>query len=452
MNVTLNKTDSVNATITVDVVKSDYEKEVENSLKDLRRNAIIPGFRKGMVPPAFLFQKYGKSILVEEINKLVSKSLSDYIIDNKLAILGEPLPSEEQAPVDFDKQEDFNFTFDVGLSPVIDVQLTKDDHLTYYTIQVTEDMIDQQIENFKSQYGTHDSVEDIVEKDLVKGHLVELNESGEPKDNGIIEENAILMPAYIKNEDEKKKFLDAKLHTTVVFNPSTAYDGNEAELTSLLKIKKEEVKNYTDDFSFEIYEISRYKEAEINQELFDKVFGPEKVDSEAAFRDKIKEDFAQQLAPESDYKFIVDVQKLLEEKASNMQLPDAFLKRWLLASDPKRTPESVEEDYPKILNDLKFHLIKEHFIEVNEITIEENDLLEYAKQATHAQFAQYGMYNIPDDLLERYAQDMLKKKETYRSLGDKAFEDKLIKIWKDQVTLEPKEISVEEYKELLKQE
>ena len=448
MNVTLNKEDSVNATITVDVVKADYEHEVEKSLKDLRRNAELPGFRKGMAPPEFLRQKYGKSVLLEEINKIVSKSLTDYIQENELNLLGEPLPSEQQAPIDIDKQEEFSFIFDIGLSPAMNIKLTKKDKMPYYQIQVNDEMIDKQIEYFKNQYGVHVPAEEFEDRDLIKGRLVELDENGEPKVNGIIHDDGVFMPAYMMNEDEKAKFINAKLHSTIVFNPYTAFNGNEAELSSLLNIEKIEVKNHTGDFSVEINEITRYKEGEVNQELFDKVFGEGTVDSEAVFREKIKEDLARQLAPESDYRFIVDMRKLLLEKAAGIQFPDAFLKRWLLTAEPERTPESLEEDYPKILDDLKFHLIKEQLIEENNITIDEGEMQEYARQATRAQFARYGIDNLPEDSLNRFADDMLKKKETYRSLGDKIFEDKLIKVLKKQVTLKPQEISTEEYKKL----
>ena len=448
MNVTLNKTNPANATITVDVEKADYVSEVENSLKDLRRNAVIPGFRKGMAPPDFLRQKYGKSILVEELNKVVSKSLSDYIKDNELNLLGEPLSADDQEPIDLDNGENFVFVFDIGLAPEINVKLTKDDTMPYYLIQVSEEMIDKQIERFKTQHGSYTQEEESEDRDIVKGRLVELDENEEPEANGIIVEDAVLMPTYMKSEDAKAKFISAKLHSVIIFNPYTAYEGNEAELASFLKIKKEEVKNHTGNFSFEIIEITRFKEAELNQELFDKVFEPGTVDSEEAFRKKIKEGMAEQLIPESDYKFVLDARKLLEEKASGMQLPDAFLKRWLLHSE-KRTPESIEEDYPKILGDLKFHLIKEHLLEENNITIEEGEMEEYAKRAARAQFAQYGINNITDDLLDSYAQEMLKKKETYQSLGDKVFEDKLIKVLKEQVTLEPQEITLEEFQKLI---
>ena len=452
MNVTLKNTDSVGATISIEIAKGDYESTVEKSLKDLRRNAEIPGFRKGMVPHSFFKQKYGKSILVEEINKLVSQSLSDYIKDNDLQLLGEPLPAEDYEAVDFDNQEDFIFTFEIGLSPKIDVKLTKEDKMTYFAIHVSEEMIDKQIDHLKKRHGSTVFTEVIDETDVVKGNIKELNENGEPKSDGIAHENEVLMPQFMKDEDEKKKLINAKLNSTIIFNPFKAFDGNEAELSSLLKIKKEDVPNHSGDFSFEIKEIKHFKEAELNQELFNDVFGEGTVDSEESFRKKIKEDLVLQLAPESDYKFLLDARKLLEEKANDMILPDSFLKRWLLASDKNKTKESVEEEYPKFIKDLKFHLIKEHLIEANEITIEDNDLQEYARRMTRAQFAQYGMSNIPDDLLEKYSQEMLKKKESYRALGDKIFEDKLIKILKEQVTLKTKKIPVDKFNELLKED
>ena len=449
MNVTLNKTDSVNATITVEVVKADYANEVENSLKDLRKNAVIPGFRKGMVPQSFLRQKYGKSVVTEEVNKLLVKSLADYIKNNDLDLLGEPLPVEEENSTEIDGQEDFTFVFDAGLAPEIDVKLTTDDKMPYYLIQVSEEMIDRQIEYYKNKYGKQITTEEVEDNDLVKGVLVELNENGEPEANGITVEKAVLLPVYMKNEEEKAKFISAKLNSIVIFNPHKAYDGNEGELASFLQVKKDAVKNYTGDFSYEITEISHFKAAEVNQELFDKVFGEGTVDSEEAFRGKIKEDLAQQFIPESDYKFILDAQKLLVEKASDMELPDAFLKRWLLASDKKRTPESVEEDYPKIAKDLKFQLIKEHLIDENGITVDESEMQAYAERTVRAQFAQYyGMYEVPQNMLDEYVKEMLGKKETYRSLGDKIFEDKLIQILKKQVTLEPQEISMDDFKNL----
>jgi trigger factor len=453
MNVTLKNIDPINATLTIEVVKDDYQNEVQKALNDIRKNAVMPGFRKGMAPKSRIQAMYGKSVLVDEINKLVSKQLYDYIRENKINVLGEPLPSKnEQKPLDFNNQEDYEFVFDLGLAPEMDVKLSKKDKLPYYTIAVTDEMLEKQIANYKANYGTYEQENSVEEKDMVKGLLVELNEKGKKKKDGISNEDSVLMPSYMKVEAEKAKFVGAKKGDIIVFNPNKTYEGHEAELSSFLKIEKEEVKNYTGDFSLKIKEITRYKEAEVNQALFDKIYEPGTVTSKEAFEEKIKEMISAQMAPESDYKFIIDAKEMLEDKAKDIQFPDEFLKRWLVESNPERTSESVEEDYPKILSDLKFHLIKEKLVKDNEIKVEKEDIQQYALSVTRAQFAQYGMANIPDQLLENYAQEMLKKEETVRNLIDKVIEEKVIAVLKEQVTLKPKELTVEEFQKLFTNE
>ncbi|GHT77017.1 trigger factor [Bacteroidia bacterium] len=436
MNVTLKNIDPVNAELTIAIGKDDYQPQVEKALNKLRKDLVIDGFRKGNAPKGRIQALYGKSVLVDEINQLVSEKLYAYIKDNQLNVLGEPLPGEkEQFPLDFDKQEDYEFTFDLALSPDMNVSLTKKDELPYYTIAVTDEMIDRQVNSFKANQGTYEQAGAAEERDMVKGVL-----------KGSVEnDSAVLMPMYIKNAEENAKFIGAKVGDVITFNPYKAYEGHEAELASFLKVAKEDVKKHTDDFTFTINEITRYKEAEVNQELFDKIYEPGTVTSEEAFRAKIKEMIEQQLLPESDYKFIIDVKQLLEEKAKDIQFPDAFLKRWLLASDEKRTPESIEEDYPKILADLKFHLIKEEIVKQKEIKVETDEIKQAAFNATRAQFAQYGMNNIPDNLLENYAQEMLKKEATVRNLIDRVIEDKIIAVLKEEITLQPKEVSMEEF-------
>ena len=452
MKITLNNIDPVNATLTIAVVKDDYAAEVKKGLKGIRDTASIPGFRKGMAPQSMIQKMYGKSILVDEVNKLVSNKLYDYIKENNLNVLGEPLPHEgEQKPLDFDTQEDYEFTFDLGLAPEINVKLAKGDKVPYYKISVTEEMIEKQVNNFKANYGSYDQVNEVEDKDMVKGLVVELDEAGKPKENGINNEDSVLMPSFMKDDAEKSKFMGSKLGDVITFNPFKAYEGSEAELASFLKVTKEEVKDYTGNFTFEIKEITRYKEAELNQELFDKIYEPGTITTEEQFKDKIKESAAQQLTPESDYKFILDVRQILEDKAKDVQFPDAFLKRWLIASNPERTEESVEADYPKIIADLRFHLIREQIVKDNDIKVEMEDIQEQARNATRAQFAQYGMANVPEDLLNNYAQEMLKKEETVRSLVDKVVEEKLIEIFKKEVTLKNKEVTVEEFQKLFEE-
>ena len=449
MNITLNNIDPVNAVLKIEVVKADYAEDVEKNLRNLRQKASIPGFRVGKVPMSVVQRMYGKSALVEQVNKVVSNNLYDYIRNNNLNILGEPLPNEtEQKEVDFDTQEDFEFIFDLGLAPEIKVKLTKKDKLPYYTIKVEDELVDKQLENYKANYGSYAEAKKVEGKDMVKGLFVELDENGQPKENGILIENAVMMHSYMKDKIEKKKFTGAKLNTVITFNPFKAYEGAEIELSSLMKIKKEEVKDHTGDFTFEIQEITRYKEAELNQELFDKVFEPGTVTTEEEFRQKVRETLAIQYTPDSDYKFLIDARKVLTKKAGKVEFPDAFLKRWLVASNEERTPESVETDYPKIIEDLGFHLVKEALVKENELKVEENDLMEYAKKAVIAQFAQYGIPNVPEDIQENYAKDMLKKEEAVRNLIDKVIEDKFTGWLKTSVTLDTKEVTVDEFRKL----
>jgi trigger factor len=450
MNITLQNVDPVNAIIKIDIVKEDYISDVEKSLKNLRQNATFPGFRKGMVPLGMVKKMYEKSTVAEQINKIVVNNLYGYIRENKINVLGEPLPNTtEQPEINFDTQEDFQFCFDIGIAPEIKIDLSKEDILPYYTIKVEDEQVEQQVNSFRANYGSYEEAEQTEEKDLVKGLVTELNEDGSPKENGIQVEDAVLMPSYIKKEEEKNKFIGITKNTVITFNPFDAYEGNEAELSSFLKVKKEEINNHTGSFSFEVRDITRYKEAEINQDLFDKVFGPDTVKTEEEFKQKVKDMIAVQYTPNSDYKFLLDARNMLEEKAGEVIFPDEFLKRWLLSSNSDRTPESVEDDFPKILDDLKFHLIKEQIAKENEFNVENEELTEYAKRSVRAQFAQYGMANVPADLIENYAADMLKKEDTVRNLIDKIMEDKTVNWLKDQLTLELKEVTVEEFKDLL---
>lgn len=448
MNVSLKNTDAVNGVITVEIVKADYAEKVDKGLRTFRQKANIPGFRRGMVPMGMVKKMYGKSVLAEEINKLVGESLYNYIRENKLNVLGEPLPNEtEQQKIDFDTQENFEFVFDVALAPAVDIRLDKDVTIPYYRIAIDEEMVNKQIDNYKSQLGEYVPAEQAEENDLLKGTLAEL-ENGAPKAGGLVVENAVLMPRYMKNNEEKAKFLGASKNSVVVFNPAKAFDGAAAEIASLLKVAKDDAWQYAGDFNFEITEITRHQDAELNADLFEKVFGKDAVSSEEEFRNKIREALAEQTRPESTFKFLEDARGVLMQRAGEVELPDAFLKRWLKASDEKKTAEEVEETYPKIREDLIYHLIKETLVKNNGIRIEEADMQAFARRVAHSQFAQYGMMNVPDDVLDRYAQDMLKNKETAQNILDRAVEEKLAAWLQETVTLDEKEVSVDEFKKL----
>ena len=445
MNVSLINNDSVRGLIKLEIVKSDYEAAVEKSLRSFRQKANVPGFRKGMVPMGMVKKMYGKQALLEEVNRLVSDNLFKYIRENNLNILGEPLASEaEPSALDFDKDEDFVFNFDVALAPEININMSKEDTLPYYEVKIDDDMLNKQVEAYTANFGTYEAGEEVEEKDLVKGTVAEL-ENGAPKEGGVVVENAVLMPMYIKDEAEKAKFIGSKVNTVVVFNPNKAYEGAEAEIASFLHVEKEKVAELTGDFSFEIKEISRHKNAELNQELFDKVFGESVVTSEEEFRNKIREALAEQFTPQCDFKFLSDAREVLVKKAGDLKFADDILKRWLLVANEKNTAENIENDYPHIIEDLTYHLIKESLVKANGLKVQDADIEEFAKRVAKAQFAQYGMLSVPEDALENYAKEMLKNKQTLQNILDRAVEEKLAAWLKEQVTIDKKEVTADEF-------
>lgn len=453
MDTSLISVDSVNAILKIEVKKADYQVKVDEAVKTFRKKANVPGFRPGTVPVGMVKKMYGKSILADEVNKLVGEGIYNYIQENKLNILGEPLPNQEkQQPVDFAKEEDYEFFFDIALAPEIKLDLTKKDKMDYFKIAIDEELVQKQISSYKANYGKYETVEeDAKPTDLLKGEVVEL-ENGTPKAGGIAVEGAVLMPSYMKDEEEQAKFANVKREAQIVFNPGKAYDGNETEIASFLHIDKDAVEAIAPEFMFTVKEITRYKEADLDQALFDKVFGEGTVKTEAEFLDKIKESLSSQLAPDSDYKFLLDARALLENKVGDITFPDAFLKRWLLTTGSEKTAESLDAEYPKILEDLKFHLIKEQLAKDNDLKIEEADVRNVAMQAARVQFAQYGMVGMPDDVLANYANEMLKNKETSRNLVDKAMEEKIAACLKSLITLNEKEISLDEFKKFFETE
>ncbi|MEG1586119.1 MAG: trigger factor, partial [Bacteroidales bacterium] len=437
----------VNAVITIEITKADYQEQVEKGLRTYRQKANIPGFRKGMVPMGMVKKMFGKQAVADEINKQVSEKLFGFIRENNLNVLGEPMPSAEQANIDFDTQEDFVFKFDIALAPEIKIELSKEDKVPFYNIAVTDEMVEKQTEALQGRFGTYEQVEEAGDKDMLKGDLAELDAEGNIKEGGILVEGAALMPSYFQNEEEKAKFADVKKLASIDFNPAAAANGNEAELASILKMKKEDVAGIDANFRFTVTEISHFVPAAKDEEFFKNVFG-EEVKTEEEFVAKVKELIATQLVPESDYKFGLDVRTVIEAKVGELEMPVEFLKRWMVATGEDRTEAQVEEEMPKMLPELKWHLIKEQLVKKYEIKVEEADLMDLAKKATQAQFAQYGMANVPADLLENYAKQMLQNKETARNLIDRATEDKVIATLKGLVSLDEKEISVEDFQKM----
>ncbi|MBR8719550.1 Trigger factor [Bacteroides pyogenes] len=449
MNVSLQNIDKVSAELTVKLEKADYQAQVDKSLKSLRQKAQMPGFRKGMVPISLVKKMYGKSVIAEEVNKVLQEAIYGYIRENKINILGEPLPNEEkQQAIDFDAMDAFEFVFDIALAPEFKAEVNAKDKVDYYTIEASEEMIENQVKMYTQRTGKYEQADAYREGDMLKGLLAQLDDEGNTKEAGIQVEGAVLMPSYMKSDEQKAIFADAKVNDVLVFNPNVAYDGHAAELGSLLKIDKEIAKDVKSNFSYQVEEVTRFVPGELTQEVFDQAFGEGVVKTEEEFRAKIKQEIEGRFTADSDYKFLIDVRKLLTDKIGKLEFPDALLKRIMLMNNEEKGEEFVAENYDKSIEELTWHLIKEQLVEANDIKVEQDDVLKMAKETTKAQFAQYGMLSVPDDLLDNYAQEMLKKKETVNNLVNRAVEAKLAAALKSQVKLENKTVSIEEFNKM----
>ena len=449
MKVTFENPDKVNGLMTITVEEADFKENVEKTLKNYRKKANIPGFRPGQVPMGMIRRQVGTSVKVDEINKLVGQEIYKYVQENNIQMLGDPLPSEKQQPVDVEKDAPYTFVFDIAVAPEFEIKLNGHDKVDYYTIKVDDKLIDQQVEMYASRGGHYDKVEKYEDNDMLKGDLRELDADGNTKEGGITVEAAIMLPNYIKVDDQKKLFEGCKLGDIITFNPKKAYPENNGEISSLLKISREEAENITADFSFQITEISRYVKADVNQELFDQVFGKDVVKDEKEFRERIAEGMKAQFAVDSDFRFIYDLRAHCEKKVGKLTYPDALLKRIMLQNNKDKGEEFVEKNYDLSVKELTWHLIKEQLVRDNNIKVEDADIKEAAKEAARAQFAQYGMNNVPDEYLENYANDMLKKKEYVDNLVDRSIDRKLTEVMKGVVKLNPKEVTLDEFNKMM---
>ena len=452
MKITFDCPDKINGLLTMTIEPADYQEQVEKTLKNYRKKAQVPGFRPGMVPMGMIKKQYGTAVKVDEINKLMGEKLYGYIQENKIQMLGEPLPNEEkQVPQDFEKDGDLTFVFDIAVVPEFKAELTGKDKIDYYQIKVEDKLIDDQVQMYASQAGEFVKAETFSGNDTITGDMRELDAEGNTKEGGITTEGAMVMPAYIKDEDQKKLFDGCKAGDIITFNPKKAYPDNDAEVAALLKVQKDDVKDLTADFSYQITEIRHFQPAEVNQQLFDRVFGEGTVKDEKAFREKIAETIAPQLQQNSDYKFMLDVRQYVEKKVGELAFPEALLKRVMIQNNKDKGAEYVENNFEGSLKELKWQLIKEQLVKANEVKVEEADLKAIAKDAIRAQFAQYGMSNIPDDVLENYAAEQLKKRENVDNFVDRAVEQKLMAALKNVVKLNQKEVTLDEFNKLMQE-
>ena len=451
MNISFENPDKVNGLMTLTVEEADYKENVEKTLKDYRKKANYPGFRPGMVPMGLIKKQFGTSAKMDAINKLVGEQIYKYVQDNKIQMLGEPLPSEKQEAQDLEKDGPYTFKFDIAVAPEFKIELNGKNKIDYYNITVDDKLIDRQVEMFASRSGSYEKAETFEGNDLLKGDLRELDEQGNTLEGGITIETASLMPAYIKVEDQKKLFEGAKLGDIITFNPRKAYPDNDSEIAGLLKIERNQVADHVGDFSFQVTEIQRYKSHEVNQELFDQVFGKDAVKSEEEFRNKIAEGVKQQLITDSDYKFILDVRAYCEKKVGELTYPEALLKRVMLNNNKDKGQEFVEKNFAQSIKELNWHLIKEQLVAAYEIKVDDADIKEAAKETARVQFAQYGMNNVPDEYVANYADELLKKRENVDGFVDRAIDRKLIAALKAVVKLNEIEISLDDFNKMMEE-
>ena len=449
MNITRENIDNLNAILTVSVEKNDYEASVNEVLKNYRKKANMPGFRPGMVPAGLIKKMYGKAALADEVNKVISKGLNEYIQAENLNILGEPLPNEEKQPmINWDTQTDYSFVYDIGMAPEIKVTLDKKTVMPYYSIVANEDMVNKQLDAYAGRLGENKVVETVEDKDTVRGNFVQLSEDGTELEGGISAEKVVIAVDLMKDEEVKASFMGKKAGDVLVFDPVKTYE-NKHEVGHMLNISHEEAETLSGNFSFSIIEVLRFEKAELNQELFTQTYGDESgITTVEEFKAKIKSELEDNFVYSSDYKFALDSHEALV-KEIQFDLPEAFLKRWIKVTNEKMTDEQIESDFDSFMLDLKWQLIKDRIVKDNELKITEEDVRTLAKEMALMQFRQYGLNNVSDEHLENYANHMLKNEDERRKLVTKKQEDVIVATIKEKVTLQLKETSFEEFNKML---
>lgn len=447
MNVTKTQIDDLNATIKIELDKEDYATRVDDALKAYQKKAVINGFRKGKTPFGLIKKMYGKAVLVEEINKLLGENLSKFIQDNHLQILGEPLPNEEnQKELDLN-EEKFEFVYDIALAPAMNVKVSKREKVPYYIIKVDDDMIDKQVETICRQNGELVPVDTIEGTEYVKGELIELDENNKPKEGGIHNEDASLSVAHIKDEESRNAFIGAKAGSEVIFNPSKAYP-NKTDFAALMGIGKEEAENLDSNFCFIVKEIKRFVDAEVNQALFDKVYGEGKVNSVEEFRAKVKEELQNQFKAHSEYRFTFDAREKMLKKNEDVALPEAFMRRWLLATNEGMTQETLDKEFELYRDEFKWQIIKGDIIKENNLKVEEEDMKTVGREIAAAQLQQYGLYGLTNEQLDGFATRLMQDEKQRANLYDRALENKVYAVLKEGLKLDEQEISLDDFSKL----
>lgn len=448
MKVSFEAPDKINGLLTITVEEDDYKEDVEKALKEYRKKANVPGFRPGQVPMGMIKRQFGSAIKMDAVNKLLGNEIEKYISENNIQMLGEPLGSEKQEAQDLEAEPPYTFMFDIAIAPEFKVELTNKDKIDYYDIQVDDELVDKQVKMFAARMGKNVSVEEYQDGDLLKGDMRELDDKGNTKEGGLTVEDAVIMPKYIKVDEQKKIFDGAKKGDIITFNPKKAYPDSVTEVAALLKVKKEEAGQYAGDFSYQITNIDRMQDHAVDQELFDQVYGAGNVKDEKDFRAKIADGLKKQLERESNYKFLLDLRKYVEDKVGALTYPDALLKRMLKQRNADKDEAAIEKNYELSLKELSWDLMRGQLAEQLKVKVNDDDVKNAAMETARMQFAQYGMNDVPEMYVEQYAEKLIEKEDGKRNFVNRAVDVKVMEAAKPVVKLNKKKISLDDFQKM----
>lgn len=446
MNITRQQKDELNAVVTLKLGEEDYSGKVENVLSEYRRKARIDGFRPGKVPMGIIRKLYFKPVLADEINRMVGEELMKYLQNEKIQILGEPLPVENHEKIDFETAKDFEFSFEVGIAPELEAEVGEKDKIPFYTIKVDDKILDEQIQDLSKRFGNFIASDAVAGDELLKGDLTECDKKGNPVESGVHAPDIAMSLNIIKEESAKKPFLGKKAGDKIVFDLKKAYPSN-VEIASLLKVDKEKVAELSEYFILDLKEVMKFTNHEINQELFDEVYGKDQVKTEEEFRNRIAEEMKGNYERESNYRFTLDARDFYLGK-TNVKLPVDFLKRWLVEVNDKLTTENIDEEFKSYEEEFKWQLLRGKMVKAYDIAVNDQELFEYAFFMARNQFYQYGLHNMPEEYIEKFAREQLEKPEEARRLKDQLLDEKVFRYIKDHVKLDKKEISLEKFRKL----
>lgn len=451
MKISFENPDKINGLLTITIEEDDYKNDVEKELKEYRKKANVPGFRPGMVPMGLIRRQYGNAVKMDVVNRMLGDEINKYLTDNNINMLGMPLGSEKQEAVDLEKPAPYTFMFDIAVAPEFDVTLSDKDSVDYYDITVDDKVVDQQVDNFASRFGSMTDTDTYQDGDTIKGDLRELDEQGNTKEGGLTVEEAVILPQYLKDEDQKKLFEGAKAGDILTINPYKAYDGS-SQVAMLLKVDREKKDDYKGDFSYQITSIQHFVKHAVDQELFDEVYGKDVVKDEADFRQKIQEGVKQQLTNDQDFRFMQDLRKYAEDKVGQLTYPDTLLKRIMKENNKDKDDEFINKNYEPSIKELTWSLVRNKLAEQAGVKVNDEDVKAVAREVARAQFAQYGMMNIGDEYVDNYANEMLKQQQTAQQFAERAVDEKLAAAMKSVVTLNHKEISLDDFNKMVSEQ